>query len=429
LARIWNEGWYSRELRTADGRRVGVIYRGVWTHADGPDFRDAMIEIDGRMLTGSVELHVRSSDWNAHEHHHNPSYDGVILHVALEDDGPPCSGPSGRTIPTVELAQFLPGPVEEFVQTTFAGELGALGSQACLPTLAGGRTTEIHQILRREGWKRLQDKQIRFQQEMIARPPSEALYRGILDSLGLSRNRAGMAFVADSLPLSLAERIAIDHGKNGVVAALLGAGGFLPLSPAYESMNRFDSETTVELGRTWLTLANEFLLSSVPPSVWNLNRVRPLNHPVRRLVSMGSILMGATETGLLATMVALVSEGPDGWDKWLTEIEPTIGTSRRAQLIINTLAPFAAAYADLTDDTSLAETIAELWEALRGSVDDGVARETLAQITGGNRFPVRSALEIQGLHHIGRNGCADLRCFECPIAGLAVRFEATGING
>jgi len=429
LARIWNEGWHSRELRTVDGHRVGIIYRGVWTHSDGPDFRDAMIEIDGRMQTGSIELHVRSSDWNAHGHQHNPTYDSVVLHIVLEDDSTACSGPAGTPVPTVELSQFLPGPVEEFRQDIFSGELGALGTQTCLPTLAGGRTREIHEVLRREGWKRMQGKQIRFQQEMIVNTPSEVLYRGILDSLGLSGNRDGMAAVADSLPLSLAERIVSEHRKNAIIAALLGTGGFLPLSPGYESLIQVDSEVAIDLAHQWGLLTTDYVLSPVSPSVWNLNRVRPMNHPVRRLASMGWLLTSASETGLLATAVSMMSSDSAALDSWLTAIEPSIGASRRAQLIVNTMAPFAGAYADMTDDSDLADIVGALWETLRGSVDDRVARNTLKQITGDNHFPVRSALEIQGLHQIGRNGCAELRCFECPIAGLAVRFEATSISG
>lgn len=429
LARIWNEGWFSRELRTVDGRRVGIVYRGVWTHSNGPDFRDAMLEINGRMLTGSVELHVRSSDWNAHGHQHNLAYDGVILHVALEDDAPPCSGPTGQSVPTVEFAQFLPGPVEAFMQSVIPRELGSPGSDACLPTLAGGRENEIHEVLRREGWKRMQDKQIRFQQEMIARPPSEVLYRGILDSLGLSSNRKGMASVADSLPLSLAERIGVEHGRAGLIAALLGSGGFLPLPSAYEPVIQAGPETATELGRAWHTLETDYLLSPVLPSVWNLNRVRPLNHPVRRLASMGSIVVSAAETGLLATVIGRLSDGSAGWDTWLSGIEPSIGASRRAQLIVNTLAPFTAAYAELTENVSLAELAGTLWETLPGRVDDNVAKTALRQITGGRRFPVRSALEVQGLHQIGRSGCAGLRCFECPIAGLALAYETNRISG
>ena len=56
LSRIWNEGWHSRELRTTAGRRVAVVYRGVWTHSNGPDFRDAILEMLARFSEDLASL-------------------------------------------------------------------------------------------------------------------------------------------------------------------------------------------------------------------------------------------------------------------------------------------------------------------------------------------------------------------------------------
>lgn len=421
LARIWNDGWHSKELRSTSGRRVNVVYRGVWTHSDGPDFRDAMLEIDGRLLTGSVELHIRSSDWNAHSHHTNPAYDQVVAHIVLEDDLPePCHGPSGKHIETVVIAPFLSGPIEDFMSGVVPVDLGSLGQQACLPTLAGGHADEIHAVLRREGWRRLSDKQLRFQQAMQVHPPAEVLYRGMLDSLGLTANRAGMEAVADRLPLAVLERIMAQAGPVGGLAALLGAGGFLPLSPAHAGL----LEADVPVDRVevlWDELARWISIAPVEASTWTLNRVRPLNHPVRRLASMASILASCGDGGLLRALL----DCSDGacWDRWLAQASPAIGNSRRQQMIVNTLAPFFAAFAEVSGNDDLQNRIAPLWDGLAGGVDDSVARQTLRQITGGKRFRVSSAVEVQGLHQIGRNGCAHLRCFECPIAVLAVLHE------
>jgi hypothetical protein len=429
LSRIWNEGWHNREMRTTEGYRVGVVYRGVWTHSNGPDFRDAMLEIDGQLVTGSVELHIRSSDWRTHRHTENPDYDGVVLHVVLNDDGaPPVCGPSGRVIPTLWIEPFLNGPVEDFLEIAAPVSLGDIGARTCLPTLAGGRPDAIHAVLRREGWLRMQAKQLRLQQEMQLRPPGDVLYRSMLDSFGLSGNRQGMEAVADVVPLALAEILARKSGIAGLCAAYMGVAGFLPLAPVHGAiiagtMNRDDIE------RIWDELAREMGLARLPAPGWSLNRVRPLNHPARRLASMASLISNAPDDGLLATVMNLPLDGGIAWDAWLARADPPIGESRRQQMIVNTIAPFVAAYAELNGDEQIMEHVGDSWELLAGRVDDDVARKTLRQITGGRRLPIRSALEIQGLHQIGRHGCARLRCFECPIAGLAVRFEETPLSG
>ena len=419
LARIWNDGWHNRELRSVDGRRVAVVYRGIWTHSDGPDFRDAMLDIDGRLVTGSVELHVKASDWTAHGHQHNPAYDEVITHIVLENDVPePCSGPSGRPLVTIDISAFLNGPIDSFAATVLPMDLGALGNRACLPTLADGRTELVHDALRQAGWRRMSDKQLRYQQSLQQFAPAEVLYRG-MGSLGLTANRDGMQAIADRLPLALLDRVMSRYGETGVLAALLGIGGFLPLSPGYVAM--LDEEvSTREIERSWQELREDVAIVPLSTSAWNLNRVRPLNHPVRRLASMASIVSQSGIDGLLATFLETAGAG---WGDWLASARPGIGASRRQQVIVNTFAPFFAAYAETGDEDDLQQAIGQIWSGLAGSVDDGVARRTLRQITGGKRFPVKSAIEVQGLHQIGRFGCEQLRCFECPIAALAVVYE------
>ena len=423
LARIWNDGWHSREMRTVDGYRVAVVYRGVWTHSNGPDFRDAMLELDGRLVRGSVELHVRSSEWHQHGHAHNTDYDDVVLHVVLHDDAvEPCTGPGGRHIPTLAIEPYLRGPIESFVTEIVPLDLGRLGSTACLPTLAGNRPDMVRAVLRQEGWLRMQSKQLRFQQDLAVRTPGEVLYRGLLDSFGLSSNREGMAAVAERVPLELAERIVANSGAHGALAALLGTASFLPLSPAH-AVFLGDDTSVVNVERTWGEISAGHLLDPIPASIWNLNRVRPLNHPARRLASMAALLVSVTDAGLVGTVINGLSNAGRVWDAWLAEISPAIGASRRQQIMINTLAPFVTAYAEMSDDAALLELCGEMWETLPGSIDDAVAWKTIRQITGGKRFPVRLALEEQGLHQIGRHGCADLRCFECPVAALAMRYE------
>lgn len=393
VARIWNDGLCSRELRTTDGRRVGVVYRGVWTHSNGPDFRDAMLDVAGTLQTGAVELHVNSSDWFAHGHQRNPAYDEVRLHVVLHDDAAePAHGPGGISIPTVVLEPFLVRRISQLLDELPVVDLGAIGEAACLPTLAGGRLEEIHQVLGRAGWERMHGKQLRLQQELMRFPPGEVLYRSLLDSLGLANNRAGMLEVAIRLPLTDLELAARAGGRPGAQTALLIAGGFHPDSG-----------------------------DNPPP--WNLNRVRPLNHPERRLESMASLVAGCREHGLLAAFLQLPLDGGRSWDRWLAATTPQIGASRRLQIMVNSLAPFLAAYAEAAGDELLLEAAREQWESIPGKVDDDIARKTLRQITGGQRFPVRLALEVQGLHQIGRQGCANLRCFECPVARLAVMHE------
>ena len=68
LSQIWNAQWLTTPLLLADKRELRIVYRGVWTHGLGPDFTNAYLDIAGRLERGSVEIHRRASDWNAHGH-------------------------------------------------------------------------------------------------------------------------------------------------------------------------------------------------------------------------------------------------------------------------------------------------------------------------------------------------------------------------
>lgn len=427
LSRIWQEGRHTAEMRTTDGRRVSVIYRGVWTHALGPDFRDAYLEIGGRLIRGAVELHINASDWLKHGHQHDPAYDAVMLHAVLTDDlGQPVTTTSGHTPATLVLADFLTTPLDELVNSTIAVHLGGFGHGPCLPTLPTTQPERVRAALRRKGWERLHNKQLRFAQDLLVHPPSEVLYRGMLDALGYSSNRIGMAAVAACLPLLRIETLAPDGNAVQLLALLLGAGGFLPLSPTEQHLAEVEPAMSIQIESAWSTL-RAVGVEPLAPRMWQLTRVRPLNHPIRRLASLASLFALTTQSGLLATVLADVDTAPAAWGHWLAQARPPLGSGRVRQMQTNVFAPFLAAYADATDDAALADTAHAIWEKLPGKADDAVARSTLAQIVGDARFPIRTALEEQGLHQIGRFGCASLRCFECPIAELAWHHEAPSV--
>jgi hypothetical protein len=424
LSRIWHAERLPAELRLTDGRRIHIVYRGVWSNSDGPDFRDAMIELDGELLRGPVEIHVRSSDWRRHGHDTDPAYDDVMLHVVGHDDlHEPVRTAAGRGLPTLELGMTASDALP--LGPPGAGHsLSRLGRDVCLPTLAGGREGLVRAAIREKGWERLVAKQMRLSQAMAVTTASEVLHHALLDALGFSGNRDGMARVAEHLPLATLERLLSTYGPDGAASALLGVGGFLPLSPAHQG----PAEVSETLARAFERLFREVLvehgLEPVPPGSWSLNRVRPANHPARRLMSLASLVAAAAPDGLLMRVLGLPLDGGRAWDRWLATARPALGETRRSQIITNVLAPFLAAYAEIMRDDDLAQEVAEQWELLPGSVDDRVARSAKRQIAGKARFQIRTALEEQGLHQIARFGCAELRCFECPIATLAVRHEA-----
>lgn len=84
LARLWQTRAQRRSLSTADGKRVRVLYPGRRNGGPGPDFKDAMIQVEeAPPQRGDVEVHLTDSGWREHGHHEDPNYNNVVLHVVM----------------------------------------------------------------------------------------------------------------------------------------------------------------------------------------------------------------------------------------------------------------------------------------------------------------------------------------------------------
>jgi len=101
---IWQFQYFNvRELATTAGESLLVIHPGQYNTNQGPDFSNAKIKLNNTTWAGTVELHIRSSDWNSHGHSADPNYRNVILHVVWMHDLD-----TGQSFPTLELQDKVP---------------------------------------------------------------------------------------------------------------------------------------------------------------------------------------------------------------------------------------------------------------------------------------------------------------------------------
>ena len=84
IVKIWQQlSLNGTELNTERGEPLKIIYPGRINDDRGADFRDAVIATSRGLTKGDIEIHVKSSDWQAHRHHHDQVYNRVILHVVM----------------------------------------------------------------------------------------------------------------------------------------------------------------------------------------------------------------------------------------------------------------------------------------------------------------------------------------------------------
>src|SRR5690349_17188253 len=86
ICRIWEGGnSYFSGLETTNGEDVEIISYGKRNHDAGPDYTGAVVKIDGKTLTGDIEIHRDFKNWDEHKHGKDRKYNPVILHVVLWD--------------------------------------------------------------------------------------------------------------------------------------------------------------------------------------------------------------------------------------------------------------------------------------------------------------------------------------------------------
>ena len=104
---LWKKKLIPFHLLSLDNKQeFQIIDYGIYNESEaGPDFSLAKIKIDGILWVGSVEIHVKSSDWYLHKHEKDKNYNNVILHFVHENDRKIIQ--NNRDIPTIALAQHL----------------------------------------------------------------------------------------------------------------------------------------------------------------------------------------------------------------------------------------------------------------------------------------------------------------------------------
>jgi len=73
-------------LKTVQGNDLQVISVGELNTNSGPDFYNSRVVICHQEWVGTVEIHLKASDWFVHQHQNDSAYDNVILHVVWEND-------------------------------------------------------------------------------------------------------------------------------------------------------------------------------------------------------------------------------------------------------------------------------------------------------------------------------------------------------
>ncbi len=382
MSLVWQSDMMrNRECVTAGGEWLKVVYPGRRGGVDGPDFRHAIIATNSGELRGDVELHVRSSGWQAHGHHRDPNYNGVILHVVMWDDRDGCTVlQDGRAVTVLPLHPYV-GDSDGVATTLVAPE------EPCWDVVMRLGEYAVGEVLDRLGEERFRSKAGNFQAKLAVKERDQVLYEGLMRALGYSRNSESFEELACRMPIKTLREIAQDSctEKHGQV---------------------FQRALSAEAA----------LLK------WNLAGIRPPNMPPRRIGAAAYLLAHYLRNGGLAQgLLQLVMETgakngrrklEDGLILTGSDHGALIGRARAGEMAVNIVLSFSFALAG--ERSKLGRHALELYQNYPKLGENHITRQMTRQISMGAKL-VNSARRQQGLIHLYSNFCLERKCGECPL--------------
>ena len=195
----WFSGDFGREFVSAAGEPVRIVDFGWWNHGAGPDFRDCVVEISGVARRGSIELDPSLRDWEAHGHSSNQAYNDTVLHLflTLHDGGAFFTRTAeNRQVSQVHLDMAACDPGSD--ERSAAARTGR-----CVRSLTSLPESRVLQIMEDAARYRLERKGRRWHRIAGIHGMDQAVFQGIAEALGYSRNKLPMSVLAQRLPLRL----------------------------------------------------------------------------------------------------------------------------------------------------------------------------------------------------------------------------------
>lgn len=407
----WKIGFEGMQrLYSLQGREVCIIRRGELNTDSGPDFSHARIQTDGIILAGHIEMHVNSSDWFRHGHHHDTAYQSVILHLVFKhdlDEGDPrnlllpLTAEIGGLLPPelllryrriMESDQFIPcgrllKVAPEFGETEF-------WSERLMVERLERKTQQIGLMLRlADGdWERLLWVLLmRYMQSTANAAAGERL--GWMMSIDFYRRQRG-EFMA-------------------IAAMILGQSGLLH-SKAEIQMKEVLLQEYRYQKRFWNVEAE------MRPQEWKMSRMRPQGFPHVRLLQWawwwysralqwGDMIVAARSLQELREWFSPALPDSEEAEQLYHPLQFAMGEERTDLLILNAVVPLLFAYGKFRDLPDYCERAIGLMP--------GIAPENnkVSRSWSGLGWKAEHALHTQAQLELHGQYCMRKKCLDCRL--------------
>ncbi len=252
LQHAWKQSLWKQSRYDLCGRAIKILSPGRHNHSDGPDFLDAKILLDGKLLNGDIEVHHRASDWYAHKHHLDPAYNHCILHVVFQATENPIDArcEAGKLLPTCHVS------LEEVWDIEPPGACRIFTPDKDL----------YFKLLQKNGWERVNKKVRYFYDNRLRFPGDVMLYWGLFKACGYRYNEENMIKLFIRFPWSAYCDELLD--KRDIIPMLNKLAGF-----SLKDKEHIDIR-------------------------WTRSRTRPAHFPEKRVAWLGKLMTVYYRTSL-----------------------------------------------------------------------------------------------------------------------------------
>lgn len=413
---VWQHHQYDViGLQTTNGEQLKVIFPGYHNHDAGPDFKQAILQIDNLKWAGDVEIHIHSSDWYKHKHQEDEKYLSVALHVVYVKDCEVFRN-GVEAIPTLELKDRISDEIFHRYHS-LVNSMELIPCQYYLQNINSLCFTSLSSSMAME---RLLQKQTLIMETVhqCHEDWNEAIYRQLAISFGFHTN----AVPFELLSRSLSYKVLSKHSDSclQIAALVFGQAGMLRAPAMDEYYNQLKYEYDF--------LQYKYDLVPISDHHWNLLRLRPQNFPCLRLAQFCEVIFRIPN--LFQEFVrdqsadywySMLSVSPNAY--WQTHYHfgqktdkhpVTLGQTAITLLLINTIMPFLFAYNHFSGNEYLQERAFALLEQLP------FENNKITRIYRHTPFLQNNSLDSQALIHLERNYCETRLCLECPIGGKII---------
>ena len=411
---VWKHQYFdSPRLSTVQGEKVHTLAPGITNRHSGPDFSEATVKIGELLWKGSVELHIRSSNWNDHNHHLDPAYNNVVLHVVWDHDKD-VQRMDGTIMPTIEIKEHVPPEVLRRCNDLS----NKLIDIPCAPHLAKVDPLTVSNVIGRCAIQRLQ-RRGRLFLELLTKNHNDwesTTIRALIQTFGFKTNQQAFRDLSEKVPVKILRRVS--HERRRAEALLFGYAGLLAGTPRDHYQRKLQDE--------FRFLKQKYQLDggSMSGIAWRYGGGRPQNLPTVRISQLAALFAALPnpfsvfrETTSVQSLIRRIMRVPpdDYWSahfrfgKITKERSTHLGKASIESLIINVVAPLLAAYSNHTGEDKYLIRAQRLLEEISAEQNAKTRMWQRMGVAGGNAF------ETQGLTELFDSFCSNKSCLSCNI--------------